>query len=186
MIALSIVAATHYALYPLNLLLQTFFEFVTRCTTLIRGFLCDALARVCRCCKDAVAFILSLFWWRQGQNVNHAGAVPFPARIRHGDVVVFQQEVAPTPASTSNVPGSSSRESDPTILKTLRRQLTDERERHLCVVCQDGIKSMLILPCRHACLCRPCAVEIITNADVNQRLCPLCRQLMHEVIHVYI
>ena len=86
--------------------------------------------------------------------------------------------------SSPNTPTASS--SQEAVLNALRRELTEAEERQRCVVCLSALKSMLILPCRHACLCRPCAVEIINHVDVNQRLCPLCRTLMHEVLHVYI
>jgi len=82
--------------------------------------------------------------------------------------------------SSSHIGLSSS-----TVLKDLRRELTESQERQKCVVCLEGVKSMVILPCRHACLCRPCAVRIINHENVNQRLCPLCRSLMHEVLHIY-
>lgn len=49
----------------------------------------------------------------------------------------------------------------------------------LCVICHDGQKSVLFLPCRHLCVCRSCGhIE-----RLNQ--CPLCRQKIEETLQVY-
>lgn len=88
-------------------------------------------------------------------------------------------------SASSHVGPPCSLSSSSAVLNDLRRELTESQERQKCVVCLEGVKSMVILPCRHACLCRPCAVRIINHENVNQRLCPLCRCLMHEVLHIY-
>ncbi|PAA71222.1 hypothetical protein BOX15_Mlig009484g1 [Macrostomum lignano] len=43
-----------------------------------------------------------------------------------------------------------------------------------CVVCQSAPASILLLPCRHACVCADCAARLPSD------LCPLCRRLAHS------
>ena len=40
-----------------------------------------------------------------------------------------------------------------------------------CVICMCEIRNTLILPCRHLCLCRICAV----NLRIQSNNCPICR-----------
>ncbi len=63
----------------------------------------------------------------------------------------------------------------------LLRQLEQEREEKLCVVCHDNIKCVIILPCRHFCLCQTC-VQVIEETDPS---CPLCRRFVIDSIKVY-
>lgn len=51
-------------------------------------------------------------------------------------------------------------------------QLEQEQESKLCIVCQDRNKCVIILPCRHLCLCMECC-SIIQR---EHRSCPVCRQ----------
>jgi hypothetical protein len=57
-----------------------------------------------------------------------------------------------------------------------RRKIAIEREtagldeRRLCVVCQENEKAVVLLPCRHMCLCSECADH---EAMMH---CPLCRR----------
>lgn len=60
-----------------------------------------------------------------------------------------------------------------------------EREANkdsLCVICQDCKKSVLLLPCRHLCLCQKCS-EYLRQYGAN---CPLCREIFQEMISVYV
>jgi hypothetical protein len=52
-------------------------------------------------------------------------------------------------------------------------------ESRLCVVCQSAEKSVVLLPCRHVCLCRGCA----NNEQVKD--CPLCRIHIQDKIAVF-
>lgn len=53
---------------------------------------------------------------------------------------------------------------------------------NLCVICQDRPKSILLLPCRHLCLCRNC----IYHLRAYRSICPLCRENFRETIQVYV
>ena len=50
--------------------------------------------------------------------------------------------------------------------------LPHPRSDMLCVVCMEGEKKVVLLPCKHMCMCKVCAAEII--ADSAQ--CPVCRE----------
>jgi ATP-dependent DNA helicase PIF1 len=55
----------------------------------------------------------------------------------------------------------------------------EEDESKNCVVCLETVKSVLLLPCRHMCLCKECSQSnMITN-------CPLCRLKISKKINVY-
>lgn len=53
---------------------------------------------------------------------------------------------------------------------------------NLCVICQDRPKSIVLLPCRHLCLCRNC----IHHLRSYRTRCPLCREHFRETIQVYV
>ncbi|KAK8721116.1 hypothetical protein OTU49_012928, partial [Cherax quadricarinatus] len=64
----------------------------------------------------------------------------------------------------------------------LYRELEQEREDRLCVVCQDQVKCVILLPCRHLCLCDACRSAIITRDNT----CPVCRRPIIQTLRVYV
>ncbi|KAF2358749.1 Zinc finger RING-type [Trinorchestia longiramus] len=52
-----------------------------------------------------------------------------------------------------------------------------------CIVCQDRGRSVLLMPCRHLCLCQVCCSAILRS---NNKLCPVCRHPIGTVCEVYI
>merc|ERR1740130_2211330 len=40
------------------------------------------------------------------------------------------------------------------------RRLQNQLEPHLCIVCFEGRKSVVTMPCRHMCLCAGCAERV--------------------------
>ena len=49
-----------------------------------------------------------------------------------------------------------------------------------CSICLDEIKTHIIVPCGHKCLCDGCAKQVI---DMNS--CPICRTPIKSVIKVF-
>ena len=61
----------------------------------------------------------------------------------------------------------------------LMSSLTQQQEQRLCVVCQERDKSVVLLPCRHLCLCEACS----GHDDLAH--CPLCRRPIAHRISVF-
>lgn len=55
--------------------------------------------------------------------------------------------------------------------------------RSHCVVCLERNKNIVILPCRHLCLCKECAQQL-NRLDGGER-CPICRHDVHTLMPVY-
>lgn len=50
-----------------------------------------------------------------------------------------------------------------------------------CIVCQEEFKSVVLLPCRHLCMCVNCS----HNLHFYQEVCPLCRTLVTNKMKIY-
>jgi hypothetical protein len=61
----------------------------------------------------------------------------------------------------------------------IREELGKQKEERLCVICQEKEKSVVLLPCRHMCLCDTCSIH-----EYLQQ-CPLCRRPIAHKISVY-
>ena len=49
--------------------------------------------------------------------------------------------------------------------------MSNHHSESVCVICLTDIRNVLLLPCRHICLCGPCA-ESLKFQSAN---CPICR-----------
>lgn len=63
--------------------------------------------------------------------------------------------------------------------KKLDRQVEEQNELKLCVICLSNEKSILCLPCRHLCLCEACS----SHQELDK--CPICRLEIDEMLFVY-
>ena len=93
----------------------------------------------------------------------------------HQDVTCSQvlAESSNSQVSTKVSPEKSARQ--------LKLELEIERDTHLCVVCQDRPKTVILLPCRHLCLCSICRVHLASGGQN----CPICRREIFDTIRVY-
>ena len=68
------------------------------------------------------------------------------------------------------------------VEEMLFEQVEREREDKLCVICQDKEKCIMILPCRHLCICQDCQ-EPLNRLNNN---CPICRKPVRQTIKAYL
>mmetsp|Transcript_26472 Transcript_26472/g.41479 ORF Transcript_26472/g.41479 Transcript_26472/m.41479 type:complete len:375 (+) Transcript_26472:47-1171(+) len=64
--------------------------------------------------------------------------------------------------------------------KVTKEQLDNAAASTLCVVCQERAKTVLILPCRHMCLCQEC------SENQSLKACPLCRIEIESKIQAFV
>lgn len=55
----------------------------------------------------------------------------------------------------------------------------------MCVVCKDNESKVVIMPCKHMCLCENCS-NCDTFRNFSLTSCPLCRQPIESIIQVYL
>ena len=55
------------------------------------------------------------------------------------------------------------------------------REERLCVVCMVHEKKVLLLPCKHLCMCKACTDKIVTGSA----RCPVCRELVADSVEAF-
>ncbi|SPP79625.1 E3 ubiquitin-protein ligase SPL1 [Drosophila guanche] len=54
-----------------------------------------------------------------------------------------------------------------------------------CVVCMERRTNIVILPCRHLCLCTECSEQMLRYTDLSSA-CPICRESIDGYLRVYV
>ena len=67
----------------------------------------------------------------------------------------------------------------------LKYELELEKDKRLCVICQDNVKNILLMPCRHVCICQHCLLEI-RQGHLYLAQCPLCRTHIQSSLEVFV
>lgn len=81
-------------------------------------------------------------------------------------------------------------------VKEIRDNQAQKLSASLCVVCRSEQKSVLVMPCRHLCMCSGCSkalskggtweqVEEPDRPIKTQPACPVCRGNVYELVSVY-
>lgn len=65
------------------------------------------------------------------------------------------------------------------------KELADSKissaENSLCCICRDATKTILLLPCRHLCLCEDCSLTLRKHRGT----CPVCREIVRDTLRVF-
>jgi hypothetical protein len=62
------------------------------------------------------------------------------------------------------------------------KHVSSEQDVTLCIVCEDAKKVVVLLPCKHVCLCKMCASACLFK---TLHECPMCRETINDSMEVY-
>lgn len=82
----------------------------------------------------------------------------------------------------SNLSDNNENKKEFEITEILLAELDKERDKQLCVVCQERPRNFIILPCNHLCICEECYLHISRET----KCCPLCRHKIFKSMKVYL
>lgn len=60
--------------------------------------------------------------------------------------------------------------------------LNRSNDERCCVICQERLKCILLLPCRHVCMCSECN----TRLQLYDNSCPICRNDIDDTMRVFV
>ena len=83
--------------------------------------------------------------------------------------------------STDSVKSDNELTSDSELLRRqlhrANEELSQERDKFVCVVCQDLKRDVILKPCNHYCLCHDCSKAL--------RECPICKSRVQKTEKIY-
>jgi len=89
-----------------------------------------------------------------------------------------------TPTTTPSAPSAPSAPPKPFSMLTLEGTPTaaseDTKDEHLCIMCTENLKNVLLLPCRHLVFCLDCARD-----DNLADTCPTCRKKFTSAMTIF-
>ena len=59
----------------------------------------------------------------------------------------------------------------------------------VCIVCMEDEKSVLLMPCKHMCMCKGCTDKLIAQSFSGGRkkaMCPVCRNPIMDIIEAFV
>ncbi|CAK9864447.1 unnamed protein product [Sphagnum jensenii] len=121
---------------------------------------------------------LAAHHWRAKAETNEAIVTALRSNLQQAEqAVAFSREQSKEGCGDSEADdAASSHNGDDAHARTLQEN-RELREQRTCRVCRCNDVSMLLLPCRHLCLCKDCE----TRLDA----CPLCRSRKQASVQVY-
>ena len=87
-------------------------------------------------------------------------------------------ETAPAATTNTSVPAPEPAPAATTNKKSVPAPETEPESNPYCVICFEGIKDQLCMPCKHLCICSECA-------NPSLKLCPMCREPVAEIFKVF-
>lgn len=66
---------------------------------------------------------------------------------------------------------------------TIEETVSSMRNHSHCVICWERIRNIVLLPCRHLCLCKECSQCLQRGEDVIR--CPICRKVVDILLPVF-
>ncbi|CAF1181349.1 unnamed protein product [Rotaria sordida] len=74
----------------------------------------------------------------------------------------------------------------PSYARFMRRKLQQEltNDSCLCIICYNNRKNIVLLPCRHLCVCVTCSKQLWNNTQ--KQTCPICRNQVDNLLEIFV